>query len=90
MIPERQTSTTLPVVLSLLTALVLVLPVALLAQSHQPPPEPPAAWGPISINMEGDRVPASGRVHELQRLWPGTCGLPTWTSRRWDPPTAAP
>ncbi len=52
MIPERQTSTTLPVVLSLLTALVLVLPVALLAQSHQPPPEPPAAWGPISINME--------------------------------------
>ena len=26
-------------------------------QSHQPPPEPPAEWGPISINMEEIQYP---------------------------------
>ncbi len=54
---ERQAPTPLPVALSLLTALVLVLPGALSAQSQQPPPEPPAEWGPISINMEEIEYP---------------------------------
>ena len=45
------------VALSVLTALFLVQPGALWAQSHQPPPEPPAEWGPISINLEGFEYP---------------------------------
>ena len=54
---ERQAPTPLTVTLSVLTALSLVLPGALSAQSHQPPPEPPAEWGPISINMEEIEYP---------------------------------
>ena len=54
---ERQALTPLSVVLSLLTALAIVLPGALSAQSHQPPPEPPVEWGPISINMEEIEYP---------------------------------
>ena len=44
-------------VLSLLAALALALPGAISAQSHQPPPEPPDSWGPISVNMEGIEYP---------------------------------
>ena len=54
---ERQALTPLTLVLSLLTALSLALPGALSAQSHQPPPEPPDEWGPISINMEEIEYP---------------------------------
>ena len=54
---ERQALTPLTVALSVLTALALVWPGALSAQSHQPPPEPPAEWGPISINMEEIEYP---------------------------------
>ena len=54
---ERQALTPLFVVLSLLTALALVVPGALLAQSHQPPATPPAEWGAISINLEGFEYP---------------------------------
>ena len=36
--------------------LALALPGAA-AQSHRPPPEPPAEWGPISINLEGFEYP---------------------------------
>ena len=43
--------------LALLTVLALVLPGAAAAQSDHPPPEPPAAWGPISINLEGFEYP---------------------------------
>ena len=42
---------------SLAAVLTLVLPGAASAQSHTPPPEPPADWGPISINMEGYEYP---------------------------------
>ena len=45
------------VALSLLAVLALALPAAVSAQSHQPPPEPPAEWGPISINLEGFEYP---------------------------------
>ena len=45
------------VALSLAAVLALVLPAAVSAQSHQPPPEPPADWGPISINLEGFEYP---------------------------------
>lgn len=41
----------------LVTALLLVLPGELSAQSHQPPTEPPDDWGPISINMEEIKYP---------------------------------
>jgi len=54
---ERQSLAPLILMLSLLTALVLALPGALSAQSHQPPPEPPAEWGAISINMEEIEYP---------------------------------
>ena len=54
---ERQAPTPLTVALSVLTALSLVLPAALSAQSHQPPPEPPAEWGPISLSMEEIEYP---------------------------------
>ncbi len=54
---ERQAPTPLIVALSVLTALSLVLPGALSAQSHQPPSTPPADWGPISINLEGFEYP---------------------------------
>lgn len=54
---ERQTQAPLIVALSLLLALGVVLPGALSAQSHQPPSEPPAEWGPISINMEEIEYP---------------------------------
>ena len=54
---ERQVPTPLTVTLSVLTALSLVLPGALSAQSHQPPLELPAEWGPISINMEEIEYP---------------------------------
>ena len=54
---ERQVPTPLSVALSLLIAVAFVLPGALSAQSHQPPPEPPAEWGPISINMEEIEYP---------------------------------
>ena len=57
MTTERQVLTPRCVSLSLLTALTLVLPGALLAQSHQPPSEPLAEWGPISINMEEIEYP---------------------------------
>ena len=42
---------------SLALALALALPGAVSAQSHHPPPEPPADWGPISINLEGFEYP---------------------------------
>ena len=45
------------VALSLAAVLALVLPAAVAAQSHHPPPEPPAEWGPISINLEGFEYP---------------------------------
>ena len=54
---ERQVLTPRSVALLLLTALALVSPGALSAQSHQPPPEPPVDWGPISINMEEIEYP---------------------------------
>ena len=43
--------------LILTAVLALVLPAAVSAQSHTPPPEPPADWGPISINLEGYEYP---------------------------------
>ena len=43
--------------LSLTAVLALALPAAVSAQSHTPPPEPPADWGPISINLEGYEYP---------------------------------
>ena len=61
---ERQVPTPLTVTLSVLTALSLVLPGALSAQSHQPPPEPPAEWGPISINLEDVPYPHPVRFME--------------------------
>ena len=45
------------VALPLAAVLAFVLPVAVAAQSHHPPPEPPADWGPISINLEGFEYP---------------------------------
>ncbi|MDP6582723.1 MAG: alpha/beta hydrolase, partial [Vicinamibacterales bacterium] len=54
---ERQALTSLFVALSLLTALTLVEPGTLSAQSHQPPSEPPAEWGAISINLEEIEYP---------------------------------
>ena len=45
------------IALSLAAMLALALPGAASAQSHQPPPEPPADWGPISINLEGYEYP---------------------------------
>ena len=56
---ERQALTPLTLVLLSLTALALALalPGATSAQSHQPPPEPPDEWGPISINMEEIEYP---------------------------------
>ena len=56
---ERQDASTLTVTLSLLAMLTLALPGALSAQTGQPPPEPPAEWGPISINMEEIEYPHS-------------------------------
>ena len=53
---ERRTPSAL-VALALAAVLTLVLPCAVSAQSHQPPPEPPADWGPISINLEGFEYP---------------------------------
>ena len=41
----------------LAVGLVLIAPVSLSAQSHQPPPAPPEHWGPISINMEEIEYP---------------------------------
>ena len=44
--------------LAIVLALVAVgLPSTASAQSHHPPPEPPAEWGPISINLEGYEYP---------------------------------
>ena len=43
--------------LALLALLALVLPGAVAAQSDRPPPEPPAEWGPISINLEAYEYP---------------------------------
>ncbi|MEE2636457.1 MAG: alpha/beta hydrolase [Acidobacteriota bacterium] len=54
---ERQSWIPHLVMLSLLTALFLELPSALSAQSPRPPSEPPADWGPISINMEEIEYP---------------------------------
>jgi pimeloyl-ACP methyl ester carboxylesterase len=54
---ERQALILRCVAVSFLTAAALVLPSALSAQSHQPPAEPPAEWGPISINMEEIKYP---------------------------------
>ena len=45
------------IALSLAAVLALALPGAASAQSHTPPPEPPADWGPISINLEGYEYP---------------------------------
>ena len=45
------------VALSLLAVLALALPGAVSAQSQEPPPQPPAEWGPISINLEGFAYP---------------------------------
>ena len=45
------------VALTLAAVLVLVLPGAVSGQSHQPPSEPPADWGPISINLEEFEYP---------------------------------
>ena len=57
MIIERQTLTPFSVMWSLLTVLALVMPGTVSAQSHQPPPEPPVEWGPISINLEEIEYP---------------------------------
>ena len=43
--------------LMLTAVLALVPPGVVSAQSHHPPPEPPAEWGPISINLEGYEYP---------------------------------
>ena len=54
---EPQAPTPLTVLPLLLTVLAFILPSALSAQTHQPPPEPPDEWGPISINMEEIEYP---------------------------------
>ena len=54
---KRQAFTPLTPVLVLVTALLLVLPGPVSAQSHRPPTEPPDEWGPISINMEEIEYP---------------------------------
>ena len=43
--------------LMLTAVLALVVQGSVSAQSHHPPPEPPAEWGPISINLEGYEYP---------------------------------
>lgn len=50
-VPYARAASTLAIIAA------LVLPAAAGAQSHQPPPEPPADWGPISINLEGFDYP---------------------------------
>ena len=53
----QQAVTTLFVKLAFLIMLVIVPSGTLSAQSHQPPSEPPAEWGAISINMEEIEYP---------------------------------
>lgn len=53
----QQAVTTLFVKLAFLIMLVFVPSGTLSAQSHQPPSEPPAEWGAISINMEEIEYP---------------------------------
>ncbi len=57
MIVERHALSLPAISLSVLTALCLFLPAGVSAQSHQPPSEPLAEWGPISINMEEIEYP---------------------------------
>ena len=57
MVIKHHLPTPAPVVPLLLTALAIVLPSTLSAQSHQPPPEPPGEWRAISINMEEVEYP---------------------------------
>ena len=45
------------IALTLAAVLALAPTGAVSAQSHRPPPEPPAEWGPISINLEGYEYP---------------------------------
>ena len=55
--PTTRPTTHLCAALSLAALLALAPPHPGAAQSHHPPAEPPAEWGPISINLEGFEYP---------------------------------
>ena len=63
---------------------ILVLSALLLvpgsASPQEPPPAPPADWGPMSINLEDVPYPHPVRYHLVQSRGPGRPDGATWTS----------